>query len=98
MTERAINRSPCGTGTSARLAHLHAKGRLRPWTNHERAPAGFPRPLRLDTHGADGRGGGQETPTITPERRVIVPVPGRLWPILGERVGVGRHRRRHRDT
>ncbi|USI72224.1 4-hydroxyproline epimerase [Sphingomonas morindae] len=26
--ERAIDRSPCGTGTSARLAHLHAKGRL----------------------------------------------------------------------
>jgi 4-hydroxyproline epimerase len=26
---RAIDRSPCGTGTSARLAHLHAKGRLR---------------------------------------------------------------------
>jgi 4-hydroxyproline epimerase len=28
--ERAIDRSPCGTGTSARLAHLHAKGRLKP--------------------------------------------------------------------
>lgn len=27
--EKAIDRSPCGTGTSARLAHLHAKGRLR---------------------------------------------------------------------
>src|SRR5215475_2686966 len=27
--ERAIDRSPCGTGTSARLAHLHAKGRVR---------------------------------------------------------------------
>jgi 4-hydroxyproline epimerase len=27
--ERAIDRSPCGTGTSARLAHLHATGRLR---------------------------------------------------------------------
>ncbi|MDQ1158503.1 4-hydroxyproline epimerase [Sphingomonas sp. SORGH_AS 950] len=27
--ERAIDRSPCGTGTSARLAHLAAKGRLR---------------------------------------------------------------------
>ena len=26
--ERAIDRSPCGTGTSARLAQLHAKGRL----------------------------------------------------------------------
>lgn len=26
--ERAIDRSPCGTGTSARLAHLVAKGRL----------------------------------------------------------------------
>lgn len=26
--ERAIDRSPCGTGTSARLAHLHAKGKL----------------------------------------------------------------------
>ena len=26
--ERAIDRSPCGTGTSARLAHLHALGRL----------------------------------------------------------------------
>ena len=26
--DRAIDRSPCGTGTSARLAHLHAKGRL----------------------------------------------------------------------
>lgn len=28
--ERAIDRSPCGTGTSARMAQLHAKGRLRP--------------------------------------------------------------------
>jgi 4-hydroxyproline epimerase len=27
--ERAIDRSPCGTGTSARLAHLHAKGSLK---------------------------------------------------------------------
>jgi 4-hydroxyproline epimerase len=26
--DRAIDRSPCGTGTSARLAHLHAKGKL----------------------------------------------------------------------
>jgi len=28
--ERAIDRSPCGTGTSARLAHLAAQGRLAP--------------------------------------------------------------------
>jgi 4-hydroxyproline epimerase len=28
--ERAIDRSPCGTGTSARLAHLAANGRLSP--------------------------------------------------------------------
>jgi 4-hydroxyproline epimerase len=27
--ERAIDRSPCGTGTSARMAHLAAKGRLK---------------------------------------------------------------------
>jgi 4-hydroxyproline epimerase len=27
--EKAIDRSPCGTGTSARMAHLHAKGRLK---------------------------------------------------------------------
>jgi 4-hydroxyproline epimerase len=27
--ERAIDRSPCGTGTSARLAQLHAKGKLK---------------------------------------------------------------------
>jgi 4-hydroxyproline epimerase len=27
--ERAIDRSPCGTGTSARMAQLVAKGRLR---------------------------------------------------------------------
>jgi len=27
--ERAIDRSPCGTGTSARLAHLVAKGKLQ---------------------------------------------------------------------
>ena len=27
--ERAIDRSPCGTGTSSRLAHLHATGRLK---------------------------------------------------------------------
>lgn len=27
--DKAIDRSPCGTGTSARLAQLHAKGRLR---------------------------------------------------------------------
>jgi 4-hydroxyproline epimerase len=36
--DRAIDRSPCGTGTSARLAHLTAKGRLKPGENfiHER--------------------------------------------------------------
>ena len=28
--DRAIDRSPCGTGTSARLAHLHDAGRLKP--------------------------------------------------------------------
>ena len=28
--EKAIDRSPCGTGTSARMAHWVAKGRLRP--------------------------------------------------------------------
>jgi 4-hydroxyproline epimerase len=28
--DRAIDRSPCGTGTSARMAHLTAKGRLKP--------------------------------------------------------------------
>lgn len=27
--DKAIDRSPCGTGTSARLAHLHAKGKLK---------------------------------------------------------------------
>ncbi len=27
--EKAIDRSPCGTGTSARMAQLHARGRLR---------------------------------------------------------------------
>lgn len=27
--DKAIDRSPCGTGTSARLAQLHAKGKLR---------------------------------------------------------------------
>jgi 4-hydroxyproline epimerase len=27
--DKAIDRSPCGTGTSARLAHLHAKGMLK---------------------------------------------------------------------
>ena len=27
--EKAIDRSPCGTGTSARLAQLYAKGKLR---------------------------------------------------------------------
>jgi 4-hydroxyproline epimerase len=28
--DKAIDRSPCGTGTSARMAHLTAKGRLKP--------------------------------------------------------------------
>ncbi|MEQ8176837.1 MAG: 4-hydroxyproline epimerase [Amphiplicatus sp.] len=28
--ERAIDRSPCGTGTSARMAHLAARGKLNP--------------------------------------------------------------------
>jgi 4-hydroxyproline epimerase len=27
--EKAIDRSPCGTGASARMAHLHAQGRLK---------------------------------------------------------------------
>ncbi|EIM71613.1 hydroxyproline-2-epimerase [Nitratireductor aquibiodomus RA22] len=28
--DKAIDRSPCGTGTSARMAHWHAKGLLKP--------------------------------------------------------------------
>jgi 4-hydroxyproline epimerase len=28
--DKAIDRSPCGTGTSARMAQLHAKGALKP--------------------------------------------------------------------
>jgi len=28
--DKAIDRSPCGTGTSARMAHLHARGELKP--------------------------------------------------------------------
>lgn len=28
--DKAIDRSPCGTGTSARMAQLHAKGKLQP--------------------------------------------------------------------
>ena len=28
--DKAIDRSPCGTGTSARMAQLHAQGRLKP--------------------------------------------------------------------
>jgi 4-hydroxyproline epimerase len=28
--DRAIDRSPCGTGTSARLAHLASRGALKP--------------------------------------------------------------------
>jgi 4-hydroxyproline epimerase len=28
--DKAIDRSPCGTGTSARLAQWHAKGKLKP--------------------------------------------------------------------
>ncbi|WP_127521181.1 4-hydroxyproline epimerase [Mesorhizobium sp. Z1-4] len=31
--EKAIDRSPCGTGTSARMAQLHASGRLRQGTH-----------------------------------------------------------------
>ncbi|MFT6416826.1 MAG: 4-hydroxyproline epimerase, partial [Dokdonia sp.] len=27
--DKAIDRSPCGTGTSARLAQLHAQGKLK---------------------------------------------------------------------
>ena len=35
--DKAIDRSPCGTGTSARMAQLHAKGLLKPGDdfNHE---------------------------------------------------------------
>ena len=32
--DKAIDRSPCGTGTSARLAQLHAKGKLRIWEEY----------------------------------------------------------------
>jgi len=30
--EKAIDRSPCGTGTSARMAQLYGRGRLKPGT------------------------------------------------------------------
>ena len=29
--DKAIDRSPCGTGTSARLAQLFAKGKIKSW-------------------------------------------------------------------
>ena len=31
--DKAIDRSPCGTGTSARMAQLYAKGPIRCWSN-----------------------------------------------------------------
>ena len=31
--DKAIDRSPCGTGTSARIAQLHAKGIIQPHTD-----------------------------------------------------------------
>lgn len=32
--DKAIDRSPCGTGTSARMAQLHARGKLAPGTRY----------------------------------------------------------------
>ena len=74
--EKAIDRSPCGTGTSARLAQLAARGdaqgrrRFRPRIDH-RQP--LPRPRReggdgrrLRRHRAVGRRARRGSPATTP--------------------------------
>jgi proline racemase len=52
---RAIDRSPCGTGTSARLAHLHSKERLKVGDTfvHE---SYTPSPTRVTTLGQSRHG------------------------------------------
>ncbi len=57
----AYDRSPCGTGTSAKLACLQADGRLRPgesWTQESVIGSRFEAHYRLDD-------GGRVVPTIT---------------------------------
>lgn len=65
----AWDRSPCGTGTSARMACLHADGRLapgQPWRQGSFTGTRFVGTLRIDEH-----------------QRVIPTIEGRAW-ITGE--------------
>ena len=61
----AIDRSPCGTGTSAKMATLHAKGELA--ARRGVPPRGHPRHglHRAAGRGDDGRGVPAVVPTIT---------------------------------
>jgi 4-hydroxyproline epimerase len=62
---KAYDRSPCGTGTSAKLACLHADGKLAPgasWRQQSITGSVFEGSYRLDEHG-----------------RVVPTITGRAW-------------------
>lgn len=65
----ALDRSPCGTGTSARMATLHARGRLP--LNHDFAHAGV--------LGTVFTGRLHETTTVGPYNAVIPSISGQAW-------------------
>ena len=50
--DKAIDRSPCGTGTSARMAHLAAQGRARSRARRSCTRASSARPSRAASKGA----------------------------------------------
>lgn len=64
-----LDRSPCGTGTSARMAQLHARGRLaldRDWAHHSVIGSRFVGRL-------------VDTATVGPHRAVVPTITGRAW-------------------
>jgi 4-hydroxyproline epimerase len=68
--ERAIDRSPCGTGTSARMAQLFARGELQ-------VGARFVHESYIGSRFV----GGIEATTMLGDRTAIVPtIQGRAWP------------------
>jgi len=62
-----LDRSPCGTGTSARMAALHARGDLA--IGEESTPEHHRQPVRGTAHRDDGRRRPARRPTVT----------GRTW-------------------
>jgi 4-hydroxyproline epimerase len=79
---KAYDRSPCGTGTSAKMACLAADGKLKPgllWRQEGILGTVFEGEFQLEEDGATSIQGGENSEILSGERKIIPKVTGSAY-------------------